>query len=225
MKKIKTKKIKVKRVKISPLRGAKGRFVSKAQVKGKAKIKNFFDIVSSSAFEIARNELKGVAEATADEIRRRIAYQTVKPMGGKKFGLSRRFDQPLHPFTVRGKEDARTMISTGFYVNHIGVIEEKKGKGYTYRVGFTAPNHPSGISMNKLGRIHEYGAKIPVTDKMRGYLAWKGLHLRKETKSIIIPARPHFGVALISLKREMRKILKCKNKNIAQALRERLAHT
>ena len=41
----------------------------------------------------------------------------------------------------------------------------------------------------ELAGIHEYGCKIPVTDKMRKYLAAQGLHLKKSTKYITIPER------------------------------------
>lgn len=40
-----------------------------------------------------------------------------------------------------------------------------------------------------LASIHEYGCDIPVTDKMRKYLASQGLYLRKETTHIHIPER------------------------------------
>lgn len=40
-----------------------------------------------------------------------------------------------------------------------------------------------------LASIHEYGCDIPVTDKMRAYLASQGLHLKKTTTHIHIPER------------------------------------
>lgn len=40
-----------------------------------------------------------------------------------------------------------------------------------------------------LASIHEYGCDIPVTDKMRKWLAWQGLHLKKTTTRIHIPER------------------------------------
>ena len=40
-----------------------------------------------------------------------------------------------------------------------------------------------------LASIHEYGCIIPVTDKMRKYLAANGLHLKKSTTQIVIPER------------------------------------
>lgn len=40
-----------------------------------------------------------------------------------------------------------------------------------------------------LAGIHEYGCKIPVTQKMRKYLASQGLYLKSTTKYITIPER------------------------------------
>lgn len=40
-----------------------------------------------------------------------------------------------------------------------------------------------------LAGIHEYGCTIAVTDKMRGWLAAHGLHLKKSTTAIHIPER------------------------------------
>lgn len=40
-----------------------------------------------------------------------------------------------------------------------------------------------------IASVQEYGIKITVTPKMRGFLAWKGLYLKKSTTQIIIPER------------------------------------
>lgn len=40
-----------------------------------------------------------------------------------------------------------------------------------------------------IASVHEFGARILVTDKMRGYLASQGLHLKAETTHIVIPER------------------------------------
>lgn len=37
--------------------------------------------------------------------------------------------------------------------------------------------------------VHEHGARIKVTDKMRGYLASQGMFLKKTTTHIVIPER------------------------------------
>jgi len=40
--------------------------------------------------------------------------------------------------------------------------------------------------------VNEFGATIPVTEKMRRFLHAKGIHLRASTTEIEIPARPWF---------------------------------
>lgn len=40
-----------------------------------------------------------------------------------------------------------------------------------------------------LAAIHEYGCNIPVTPKMRAFLHYNGLHLKKDTTQIVIPER------------------------------------
>ena len=50
--------------------------------------------------------------------------------------------------------------------------------------------HPhSDLTMAHLGAIHEFGATIQVTEKMRAYLHHIGIHLKPETTTITIPAR------------------------------------
>jgi hypothetical protein len=45
------------------------------------------------------------------------------------------------------------------------------------------------LSLLEVAAIQEYGCSIEVTDKMRGYLASQGLHLKPTTTHITIPAR------------------------------------
>lgn len=47
----------------------------------------------------------------------------------------------------------------------------------------------SGAGNGYLAKIHEYGCKIKVTDKMRAYLHSQGLHLKADTEYITIPER------------------------------------
>jgi hypothetical protein len=47
----------------------------------------------------------------------------------------------------------------------------------------------SGSKQVMIATVHEFGVKIAVTPKMRGYLAWRGLHLRRSTTHITIPER------------------------------------
>ena len=46
----------------------------------------------------------------------------------------------------------------------------------------------------KYARIHQFGGSIKVTPKMRAFLHFKGIHLKKTTQVIKIPARPYLGV-------------------------------
>lgn len=57
--------------------------------------------------------------------------------------------------------------------------------GYTVEVGVGGP-------AAKYGAANEYGAMIPVTEKMRGFLHYKGIHLKRSTMELTIPARPWF---------------------------------
>jgi hypothetical protein len=208
------------------MRGARGRFVGKAEVQGKAKMKRFFAVVRESAMTIARRELRGIAEAAVEELRERIAAQDVPGMGGRAFGKPRVFSNPLHPFTLKEKQrkgqDSRRLIATGAYVNSISVVEQKKGKGWTYKVGFDRERHPGGLPMETLGRILEYGAKIKVTPKMRAYLRWRGLFLRKTTTHIVIPARPHWMPIFLRVKRYARRLAEDASENLAAALKNEL---
>ena len=58
--------------------------------------------------------------------------------------------------------------------------------------------HPdSNLTNAELGAIHEYGARITVTKKMRGYFWYRwGIHLKK--KEIVIPARSFLRNTLLS---------------------------
>lgn len=50
--------------------------------------------------------------------------------------------------------------------------------------------HPhTDLTNAHLGAIHEFGATIQVTEKMRAYLHHIGIHLKPETTTITIPAR------------------------------------
>lgn len=222
------KKAKIKPVRMSrPPRGERGKFKSKNEIKGTANIKKFFSTLHASVLDVARKEVRGVAEAAREELVERIAGQKIPGMGGRRFGLPRKFSNPLHPFTLKEKEvkghDPRTLIATGFYVNSIKVVEQKKGKGWTYYLGFE-PNaqHPGGLPLHVLARILEYGARIKVTPKMRAYLHWRGLHLKAETTHIVIPARPHWMPVFLRVRREIGKIKKWSSLNLTKELKQRL---
>lgn len=57
-------------------------------------------------------------------------------------------------------------------------------------IGYTQKGGGDGIGLADLAIIHEFGTKIEVTAKMRGYLGSQGMHLKKSTTHITIPPRP-----------------------------------
>lgn len=74
-------------------------------------------------------------------------------------------------------------------------------KEYQIRVGLLSGNGgddevSDDLDLAGLGAIMEYGATIPVTDKMRKYLASQGLYLKESTKEIHIPARSFLQMPL-----------------------------
>ena len=74
---------------------------------------------------------------------------------------------------------------------------------FTLRVGvigskaYEKQSH-SDLTMGQLAAIHEYGATIDVTPKMRNYLHSIGIHLKPTTYSIVIPARSFLRATLLS---------------------------
>ncbi len=70
--------------------------------------------------------------------------------------------------------------------------------------------HPdSDLTNAELGAIHEFGCTITVTEKMRKYLHSQGLHLKKDTTTVVIPTRSFLRMPLMSSegKKELRKVV------------------
>lgn len=77
-------------------------------------------------------------------------------------------------------------------------------------------NHPkSDLTNAELGAIHEFGATITVTDKMRNYLHSQGLHLKKDTMTVVIPTRSFLRMPLMSAegKKELLNVVKSQLSN------------
>lgn len=84
-------------------------------------------------------------------------------------------------------------------VNLMKDIDQK----YSIRIGIQGDkayqqHEDSGLTNAELGAVHEFGATINVTPKMRAYLHHIGIHLKKETTSIIIPTRSFLRMPLLS---------------------------
>ncbi len=79
------------------------------------------------------------------------------------------------------------------------------GQKYSIKVGILQPQgskkvEGTDLNMADLGAVHEFGATIKVTDKMRNYLHSQGLHLRKDTANVIIPARSFLRKPILGAK-------------------------
>lgn len=125
------------------------------------------------------------------------------------FGL-----QQLNDFTVGKKSEAGyTKPRSPLYgagesqrnslYNALAIRKIKKGwRLYKRR----AKHHSADLPLNVLLSIHENGAIIQVTEKMRKFLHWYGLHLRNDTLYIRIPPRPIVDKAIQRmLRKKMRK--------------------
>ena len=82
-------------------------------------------------------------------------------------------------------------------------LMEDLGQKYSIRVGIIGENasqkHPdSGLTNAELGAIHEFGATINVTPKMRAYLHHIGIHLKESTTTVVIPTRSFLRMPLLS---------------------------
>lgn len=82
-------------------------------------------------------------------------------------------------------------------------LMEDLGQKYSIRVGIIGNDayekHPhTDLTMAELGAIHEFGATINVTEKMRAYLHHIGVHLKPETTSIVIPTRSFLRMPLLN---------------------------
>ena len=78
---------------------------------------------------------------------------------------------------------------------------EELGQKYSIRVGIQgsqAYESHGDLTNAQLGAIHEFGAVINVTDKMRAYLHTQGIHLKASTTQIVIPARSFLRDTLLT---------------------------
>lgn len=113
--------------------------------------------------------------------------------------------QPLHPFTISQKGSSAMLVDTGHLRNSITVHEQDVGSlRIERRIGvFIYQGYhnqemqrrrypqttPTDILLTSLAVIHEFGAVIEVTPRMRSFLHRVGLHLRATTRFIVIPER------------------------------------
>lgn len=79
-------------------------------------------------------------------------------------------------------------------------------------IGSEASQKAEGTDLTnaELGAIHEFGCTITVTEKMRKYLHSQGLHLKKDTMTVVIPTRSFLRMPLMSAegKKELLNVVK-----------------
>lgn len=87
------------------------------------------------------------------------------------------------------------------------------GQKYSIKVGIIGSEayekHPhADLTMAQLGAIHEFGATINVTDKMKGWF-WYNAGVHKSNKPVVIPTRSFLRMPLLSGegKKELRKVV------------------
>lgn len=76
--------------------------------------------------------------------------------------------------------------------------------------------HPdSDLTNAELGAVHEFGATINVTKKMRNYLHSQGIHLNKDTTTVVIPTRSFLRMPLLRNegKKELLNVVKTQISN------------
>lgn len=92
----------------------------------------------------------------------------------------------LSEFTIARKRSTKPWVDTGELRSLITYKIEVEGQTYHVQVGIFSDEKAM------IASVLEFGATIMVTPKMRAYLHHIGMHLRRDTASIHIPARPLF---------------------------------
>ena len=92
----------------------------------------------------------------------------------------------LHPFTVARTGRTQPLAGTSIARAVTWRVETTSRGSYVW-AGVPAS---AGEHLLMLTHVHEKGATIQVTPRMRAYLHAQGLHLAATTEAIIIPPRP-----------------------------------
>lgn len=175
----------------------------------------------STNFEAVRSRLRRMPKLTQDaaeaSIKRdlqNVIKEYQKGLEANNFRLT-----PLSSFTVQRKRDQGMQkpkaplygsgASDKNSLYNALAIRKIKGGWRLYRR--KAKHHESGLPLNILLSIHENGAIIKVTAKMRAFLHYIGLHLKKQTTMIRIPPRPIVDKAIQRMLRKKKKHEVAKN--------------
>ena len=140
------------------------------------KSKYFLDVknVSKAVEQASKDPLKECATITEIEMRRLLS---VGGGGGRSVGRGK----PSSPGSPPHLQTANLRNS---------IRKAKEGMRNIWVIG------PTRVAW--YGRVHEFGAMIKVTAKMRGFLHSIGIHLKASTSQLHIPPRPFARPALHS---------------------------
>lgn len=111
----------------------------------------------------------------------------------------------LEEITKRMKGGSKILVDSGDFLDAMDVW--KHGKRW---YGGLRPDAKGskGQDLNMIGAVHEHGATIPVTEKMRSFFASQGFPLRKDTTHITVPPRRWFAPAFAELKEYASEVLR-----------------
>lgn len=159
------------------------------------KFNRFVNILQSDALEKIRIHLETGAFRGANILKDKVREFYEKGIPGHI---------ELHPFTIKNKGHGQPLFESGELARSVRVLVIPKGRD---RTDFTVTVAPGKQSIK--ASIAEHGAVLPVTPKMRRFLAARGLILRKSTKFITVPPRPVFQRAVeLSIPAIEREIIK-----------------
>lgn len=124
-------------------------------------------------------ELQRQAEMLADQVRAVYSGRRRVP------GVSHK---RLHPWTAALKGSSKLFEDNGYLANSVEVVKN----GFA---DYSVQINPSAKTDNqweywKVAKVLENGTEISVTPAMRGYLHSQGIHLKKKTQVLVLPARP-----------------------------------
>lgn len=99
----------------------------------------------------------------------------------------------------KGQINKRNRETIQALVNLMNDLDQK----YSIKIGIigeqASQKQPdTDLTNAELGAVHEFGATINVTPKMRAYLHHIGIHLKKNTTSVVIPTRSFLRMPLLS---------------------------
>ena len=120
----------------------------------------------------------------------RLNEKTVEIKAGKGY------QQPATPLYGKGEDEKNSLY------NALAIRKIKNG--YRLYVRW-AKHHESNLTLRDLLNIHQRGALIVITDKMRAFLHWLGIHLRADTYVIRIPPRPVLDMAILKVLEKRRR--------------------